>query len=677
MKRAFIVAGFLLTSSIAHGALSKFWVGDGAYKLPRQDFYPYVNCATCTITRTWDGTTAKLYGAKNETVGFVLYMGNATGADIPEVSVKISSFSGPNGAAIVAPEVSSMNVTQMRPIEEFYVRYLQIKGMTQLSWDGSEYEQRDLPERFRRPCTTNVNNDCAPNGGTLWTDRPDHDKFIPEILVPYEHVAISSFTVAKSSSQAVWFDVYVGTSLPAGNYTARIDVRESLTVSTSIPVALTVYNFTLPASPSLKAITYMSSYNLNYRHQGTHFPSVGGAAQTTRDHYAQFMKRHRFAAVIGDDLVNNCAQSGKDYPCPEYVSRLNGSLYTPTSGYINGPGIGVGDEVYSIGTYSSWPSATWSNTLTGGANGFCVNVTSWSAFFNTNFPNTKVFLYLQDEPSDLTLVNKWSTWMSTECVQTKHLNSMFTGNIVSAQSSAPHLDMPVSTSFLGASSATWQTAEDAYQTTGTTQAWAYNSHPSHTGSTFATEDDGMAPVTIFWAMFKKHIQGWFFWESAYWTDTNSGDGDNDPFNDAMTFGFRSSNDSVKGSTGFQYSNGDGVLVYPGKDVIGTVNYGFDGPIASWRLKMLRRGLQDGDYMTLAAQANPAFTTAIVLSMVPEVLWEHGCFTLADCTYAYGGRSWTNDPNTWAVARAGLAALADSGRQPFFGNCKVSGSATVH
>lgn len=667
MKRVLILASFLiplLGGKVLSANLSDFWATDGGYKQAKQDFLPGGTCSTCTITRTWDGTTISLFSGRGEVQGFALYMANRTGSDVTSVTVTVSSFTGPSSGGIVPVTVSStavMNWATRGPIETFFVRYLPIKGITQNYADPTEYEARQQPERFRRPYTVNGNNDGVPSG--LWTDRRDHDKFYPDIIVPMEAYP-SGFTVSKSSSQAVWIDILVSSSLTAGTYTGRIDVREGVTVSTSIPISLLVYNFILPTAPSFSAITYTSSYNINYRHQGEHFPSPGNVYQTTRDKYAQYFHRHKLAAMIGDNVGLCCSGCNQNRPCAEYVQRLNGTLYTGTSNYA-GLGYGIGEPVYSIGTYGGWQSANWSASATDGATGFCTNVSNWSAYFRDNFPNTRAWLYLTDEPTDFTSTNKWSTWMATtttcQATGSYQIKAAVTASLP-ALTAAPYINNPISTEFLRYSSATWESAASSYTTVGSTQMWRYNGAPLSQGFSFTLEADGIDPVELFWAYYKKHVQGAYWWEADYFTDSNNAGRNNDLFNDPLTFGYYTSDNTVKGRTGFAYSNSDGLLVYPGTDVIVDTanNYGWDGPIGSWRLKMMRRGIQDVDYLTMAYAVNPTSTTAIVATMVPKALWENPCFTLADCTYAYGDRSWTSDPNAWLVHREALAQTIVNG-----------------
>lgn len=665
------------------GNLTGFWAENGGYKMARQDFYPG-DASSNTISRNWDGNTWRLSGAKNETVGGALYLLNGSSVDSTSTTVTISSFTGPGGSGIVADTVLCNGVTNYttRPYELFVSSYLQIIGMTTLSWDPTEYEARDLPERFRRPCTVNVNGQCVPDSGTGWVNRKDANKFYPDILVPNE--CKGSFNVAKSSSQSVWLDVYISTNLISNStYYANITIKEGVAVSTVIPVALYVYKHTLPYQPSSNHVIEMSGYDINYRHQGNHFPGAGEPYKTTRDNYARYLKRHKISATAGD-AIDYCNGTGRNIPCPEYRERLAGTTYTSQYGFGNSPyKAGIGDPFYSIKTYGQWAGATWSSSTLGGVSGFDTNVSSWGAYFKDNYPNVRSWLYLTDEPASLLSTDKWSTWMSTVAtsqVSGYTVNSWVTASALSCSLNAPYVTMPVTTFTVGLSS-TWTILASQYQTQFSTQMWMYNSHPPAVGSIYATEEDGIAPVTIPWVMKKKGIQGWFYWQATNWGNPGQQvPEENDLFNVAKTFGFvNASTDAVKAQTGFNYANGDGVLLYPGTDTLFPHNSaGFDGPMGSWRLKMLRRGIQDADLLEMAEDINPSLTSSIIDTLVPQVLWEKSCFNPADCTYTYGGRTWPSDRNVWETNRETLQNLVSGATvDPVLtGNRSIKGRVTL-
>src|SRR5207302_984385 len=95
--------------------------------------------------------------------------------------------------------------------------------------------------------------------------------------------------------------------------------------------------------------------------------------------------------------------STADQPCAEWILRLNGTLFTAANGY-DGPGVGVGNDVYSIGTYMSW---TWAS---GGLAAMNQHTDAWATWMSQNAPGTEYFLYLEDEPpaADYPQVETWA-----------------------------------------------------------------------------------------------------------------------------------------------------------------------------------------------------------------------------------------------------------------------------
>jgi hypothetical protein len=81
-----------------------------------------------------------------------------------------------------------------------------------------------------------------------------------------------------------------------------------------------------------------------------------------------------------------------------------------------------------------------------------------------------------------------------------------------------------------------------------------------------------------------------------------------------------------------------------------------GPFASLRLKHWRRGIQDVDYLTLAAAINPSRTAEIVDEIIPKILWEYGVADPGDPTWVLTDISWPTDPDDWEAARAELAGI---------------------
>lgn len=108
---------------------------------------------------------------------------------------------------------------------------------------------------------------------------------------------------------------------------------------------------------------------------------------------------------------------------------------------------------------------------------------------------------------------------------------------------------------------------------------------------------------LFWQQKREKIEGLLYWETAWWNPANV----KDPWTDMATV--KEINKNLRG---------DGSLFYPGKQV------GVDGPVSSQRLEMVRDGLEDFDYLTLAdallgKQATRDFVARIATDMTT---WEH-------------------------------------------------------
>jgi hypothetical protein len=100
---------------------------------------------------------------------------------------------------------------------------------------------------------TSKSNDISTLGLTPDALIPRIDEYYGEVRrVPGENKPAFPFDVAANTKQGVWFDVYVPTGTPAGLYTGQVSVTIGGTIFKQIPVQLTVRNFELPSTPTLK-----------------------------------------------------------------------------------------------------------------------------------------------------------------------------------------------------------------------------------------------------------------------------------------------------------------------------------------------------------------------------------------------------------------------------------------
>ncbi len=628
--------GLLSTSLIPECSAEQLtvWHQSGEEKVPKGDRWGN------KTNLIWDGKTIKLSAARNEVVSFASVL-EATSEE-NGLSFSLSSLDDDAGHKITTVPKSGLLATAGtalfnyvgRNIEHFYVRYLEIEGLSIMAYEGEYYDERHVPKRFQRP-----HNDGVAEPGTGWRDRPDHNKLYPEIAVPLE--LHSPFKIPARESQMIWTDIYIPKGTPPGNYRGRLEVRKAGQALHIATVALQVLPFELPDIPSAKAMTFIGTADLNTRFFGPQASPKEESARKVRDEYFKMLHRHKIDAI---DENPGADVSARARPAAEWIPRLNGRLYNANRGYA-GPGEGVGNLVYSIGTYGQWPNSDCAKISD--------YITEYENWFTTNSPRTEHFLYLTDEPTSAQFP-KIKEWLA--CINGR-IKTFMTVDLITALREFPTLDIS-GTWFTMGERTLWENAYRSARKLGKQQIF-YNSRRPASGS-FAIEDDGVALRELTWAQNKLGIERWFFWSANYYNNYQGGTGQTDLFTSAFTFGSKNGTAEQRerrGETGWNYSNGDGVLLYPGTDkIFKASSYNLAGPFASLRLKYWRRGIQDADYLALASAIDPAATKAVTDRMVPKALWEYGVGSSRDPTWLKTEISWSTNPDDWEEARRDLIKI---------------------
>ena len=639
-------------------SISAVWANEGGDKVT-QDELRATGHASPVTSSVWDGKCIRVFGAQNEVISFDVVLEAATSA-ASKVSVTLGDLMGPSGAVIrSAPrDKTKLFDWTTTDVELFYVRYLQIVGLSQQAYGTlADWQEATFPRRAQCPGMTQASPDSKPTGaGCAWASRPVANKFYPDIAVPLE--LVPTFDVASASNQSIWADVYIPKSAPPGVYGSVVTISENGTVTHKVPVSLRVRDFALPDAPSAKTMLATSYGDISPRYVGVAYPNPGSPedtlVQTALKNQRLVAHRHKIS-LIDDDANQTGTQPGKDY-----VAVLDGSLFTAGNGYA-GPGVSTGQDVYSIGTYGGITEGSTQQAFTNAFDG-------WEAWFQANSPNTERFVYLCDEiqctTGSPTLATQLAWWSAISGPGAK-LHTMATQPLLDAPAalSDPTSSWPFSDGHssggtsTGGTTAADQSAVDAVLAAEPTRRiFSYNGQRPGAGSC-ATEDDGVALREQPWGQYKKGIDRWFWWEATYYDDFQAGLGTVDLFQSANTFGSTHA-DAAYGQAGG--ANGNGLFFYPGTDVkFPASSYALDGPIVSLRLKHWRRGVQDVDYLTLAAAKDATAVSALVDQMVPKVLWEQQCHDPAnDCSYTYAPISWSDNPDDWEAARAALAHIID-------------------
>ncbi len=398
---------------------------------------------------------------------------------------------------------------------------------------------------------------------------------VPDALIPVE-VAPSwqpyPMRVEPRKNGIVWIDLTVSADRKPGTYRGAIVVGAKGGELAKLPVELEVGAAEMPDRP-LKTMLYYDRGALERRI---------GAADAAERHLWQLLRRHHLTPLHDAETLADVAH---------HERALDGSIYTPAHGY-EGPGAGRGDGLLSLGTYGGFgePDAAKLARIE--------EIAGYLAQKRL-LESADVFVYATDEDCDSSYGAGWKRLLG-QSARAKRVRVAWT---CSEDPLKQPVDIPIMLTGFGAAQV------EAARAAGK-ELWAYNGVQPGSGA-FLTDAPAVAPRVNGWIAAKLGIGRWFYWESTFWYDDNrGGKGPYDPFATPETFHNKS------GDRGM----GDGVLVYPGKQVdrFQEHSVGFDGVIASIRLKNWRRGVLDAGYLELARRADRARADAIASDLVPRV-----------------------------------------------------------
>jgi hypothetical protein len=499
------------------------------------------------------GRPIRLFALKNETVAFQVVV-EAGDASLEGVTIDLDALTTPGGDAI-ANAAGARDPTRFvgRAIERFVEHFVAI--------------ERPSGGRFA--------------GESLGWDRgsgPDPRAWIgavPDALIPVEVAPAWDpypMRIAARANGIVWIDITVAKSLPAGVYSGFVVVKSQNETIATLPVELTIKDATLADRP-VRTMVYYDRDELAKRI---------GAADEAEDHLLKLFHRHRLSPMLHASTRADALR---------YARALDGSLYTRAAGY-EGACESMGDGVLALGAYGAYGEPD---------RGDLADVESIADLLAERglLASTHVFVYAIDERCDSTYGRKWKELLARATSENaRRVRVAWTCDDDAANQP---VDVPIQGSFDASAAARARALGK--------EVWVYNGH--RPGSdTFSTDSEAVSPRVNGWLGAMFDIGRWFYWESTFWYDDNKGGrGAYDPFVTSETF------HNADGD----HDNGNGVLVYPGKqiDVFGEHSIGFDGVVASIRMKNWRRGIEDAGYLQLARRADAARANAIARALIPR------------------------------------------------------------
>lgn len=509
---------------------------------------------------------------------------------LTDVTVDLASLT--NGANKIENAPDAKDPTQYvgRPIERFVEHFFEVKRAS-----GGRRAGESLGWTAG----------SAPPAGK-WLGK------LPDALIPIEVAPAWSpypMRVAAGQNGIVWIDVSVAKTQAPGVYKGNAVVKAAGAEIASIPVELEVVNATLADRP-VRTMLYYDRSELDRR--------LGAdAGEAAENHLFKLYHRHRLSPM------HNAVTAAE---VTRRASALDGSLYTAKNGY-EGPGEGLGDGVLALGAYGNLGEPNPAALKT---------VESMADVLGSKnlVATTDTFVYAIDEDCASPYGAAWKKLLAES--PNPNVKKVRVGWTCSADPSTQPVDIPMIL-------ATFDPAKAAKARAAGKEVWAYNGMMPYSGA-FFTDSAAISLRVNGWLAGMFDIGRWFYWETTFWFDNNRGGlGAYDPFDSAETF---------HNGDG-DYCMGDGVLVYPGKQVdpYAAHSANMNGIFASIRLKNWRRGISDAGYYRLAHDADAAKAEAIAKGLLPTVL-----------SAAKSGKpaSWSEDGKPYFDARKALVALIPNG-----------------
>ncbi|HET9599269.1 MAG TPA: glycoside hydrolase domain-containing protein [Anaeromyxobacteraceae bacterium] len=389
------------------------------------------------------------------------------------------------------------------------------------------------------------------------------------------------FDVAAGESRAIWVEVHVPAGAKPGDYTGSVSVRTK-DGETNVPVHLTVWDFALPSTSSLK-----TAFGMNYGGvRAGHGAPSGDALAALRERYGRFALDHRISI---HNVWDDSQQKDWNHFDQTWGPLLDGTAKTQLEG-ARLTSMSAGVNVSSVADHQNW-----------------------ATHFKGKGWFDRLFQYTCDEPP---LTCQWSDVANRARVAKQadpNFRTLVTTDMEQAQKNSDggksvdvmvplvnYMDDRPANAYGKGRSGDTRGDYDAFLASGKQkELWLYESCMSHgcggtvdignpsadqmyyTGwPSYVIDASATRARALEWFSFRYGASGELYYETtvAY---------DHDAWSNQWDFS----------------GNGDGTLFYPGTP--SRIGGHTDVPVASIRLKMIREGLEDFEYLKLLADVGGA------------------------------------------------------------------------
>jgi hypothetical protein len=479
----------------------------------------------------------KIYAARNEFEPFQVVL-RAGVRDLDAVDVHVTELKGPDGAVVAEDNISI-----------YLQRFLDLKIPSAIDGGTGEWPDPLVPR----------------------VDRYKHEKR-----------SAFPFKMTRGRNQPIWIDVYIPRTARAGRYEGEVRVSVSGTSKLSIPVELEVWNFELPSTSSLLTTFGFSGMGALRQHFGKYTNDRQLYEMTFLYQKSALWHRislHGGSGILpGFKIIDGDVKVQWDNFDDEAGPFMDGTVFSATDPLYGARATSISLRTPPALKIPEQQIQYWRQV---------------AEHFRQRGWMERLFNYLWDEPkphefasmaalgetvrkADPELKNlvtaplrgEWSSfvdiWTPTiNCFEQKPGPDEYCVPTVARASYDPEL---------AKGKKLWW-----YQACGTHGCYIVGGEYFRGWPTYVIDSDAIRNRIMQWMTWRYGIQGelYFATNEAYFRK--------DPWKDVHLFG----------------GNGDGTLFYPGNpEIIGGTTH---IPIESIRLKLIREGLEDYEYLAALAK----------------------------------------------------------------------------
>jgi hypothetical protein len=421
----------------------------------------------------------------------------------------------------------------------------------------------------------------------------------PDALAPIKGPFSMAAQYSVVKNRPIWVDISVPAATPAGNYTGTITVTQNDKPVEVLNVKLEVYGFSLPEKTHL--ITYM---NISKESLATfyHLPITSPKIDKLTQTYYDFLYTHRMEPWFNDQLLPVIEQKGEkvtvkfdDERYQYYLNKLHSNR--------------VLLDAFPSTLRKQNVNAGFSKTFDAKIKSYVAQVAKY--FTDHGWKDKLVFNSPIDEPNSQQDYEDTRHWATLVHEAAPGVPFLATESPVSDNAAWGKLTGYVNNFSVHGNALNKEDVKNALleeQAKGGEMTWYISCDQAYPQPNYFIDAPAQDPVLVPWITDRYHMNGILYWAINFWSETPN------PWLDPVTFisGFSCSDGYVV--------NGEGSLLYPGdstKQFTGEPNV--DGPVSSIRLELLRKGIEDYEYLWLLRdRGDTAFAETQVRSMVVDV-----------------------------------------------------------